>query len=183
MRQFEMHPSNSIVRQKVIRASVNTVGDKYFGNLFTLIHRDTRMMYHYLTNMKKNEPRLNKYSLHFSREDQKIEYKLTENRGETKNILGFDCFKLSIEEILSNKKERETKVTQYELFVTDKLTLPARIVVPFREPITELCALEIKTIHHEMPNSYSLQTAIDYTIGVNPDELLIPDVYKHLDSF
>ena len=131
--RFIFSDSSPIVRQQVIKTGCSTIADEYFGNLFTLIHRDTGMMHHYLTDMKKMRPKLNKFPLHFEHDEWIVTYTLTEDTKETKNILGFDCFKLTIQEKKEDVKEEKTEITTHELFVTDQLNLPVRIVIPLKK--------------------------------------------------
>ena len=72
-----------------------------------------------------------------------------------------------IRETKINDKENWKTIYQYELFVIDKIKLPARLVIHLWQPVNELCTLEIKTINLISLNSYPIQRAIKITNDVD----------------
>jgi hypothetical protein len=149
---------------------------------FIRIIPESGIMQHFYKDKKTNEAKITKFNLHHNPDssDWQIDYKIEEIKSEKKTILGYDCHKMNIEQKRINEKENWKIVNKYELFVTDKINLPARLVIHLWEPVTELCALEIKTINMDSPNSFSVQRAIEIKKEVDEDKLELPKEYANL---
>ena len=80
---------------------------------------------------------------------------------------------------MNEKKNWET-TEQYELFVTNELHLPARLVIPLWEQVVELCALEIKSFNVKNPNSFSVQRAVEVKKGIAEEEMELPSEYLNI---
>lgn len=143
---------------------------------------ESGIMQHFYKDAKTNEAKINKFNLHHNPDssDWKIDYKIDEFKSEKKTILGYECYKMNIEETRKNEKENWEIVYKYELFVTDQIKLPARLVIHLWEPVTELCALEIRTINMKKLNSFSIQHAIEIKKEVDEEELELPKEYAYL---
>ncbi len=78
--------------------------------------------------------------------DPKRFYTTKVDTSARKNILGFDCFYMVVEESWGNSAEDKTEKWKYEMWVTDKIGLPAHVSLDFWQPITGYCVLECRQI-------------------------------------
>jgi len=79
--------------------------------------------------------------LYFDLSDWIINYEIGKFKSKTKNILGYEYFKMNMKETRINEKGDWKIINQHELFVTDKLKLVVRFIIHLWKPITELCIL------------------------------------------
>jgi hypothetical protein len=150
-------------------------------NEFIQIEPESGKMLHFFLDEETGNTSLSETYLHHNAISSgwNIKYDIEVFEAEIKNILGYECFKMVIFETRINKGQDWKISHQYELYVTDKICLPARLVIHLWEPITELCALEIKAINMKSPNSYSIKRAIEIT-EMNDTELIsLPIEYAH----
>ncbi|MEO1257790.1 MAG: hypothetical protein AAFZ15_03305 [Bacteroidota bacterium] len=149
---------------------------------FIRIIPESGTMQHFYKDEINNKANLIEFSLHHNPDssDWKIDYNIEEFKSERKTILVYDCYRMNIEQTRINEKENWEIVDKYELFVTDKIKLPARLVIHLWEPVAELCALEIKTVNMENPNSFSIERAIEIKNEVDENELVLPKEYADL---
>lgn len=149
---------------------------------FIQIIPETGEMLHFFKNERTNLPSLSVTNLHHNpaSSDWKIDYRIKEYKSIKQTILGFECHKMIIEETKINEKENWKSNYRYDLFVTDKINLPARLIIHLWDPITEMCALEIKTINLERPNSIWIQRAIEISNNVDEKKLELPEEYTSL---
>jgi len=171
--------------QQEFTYTVGPSGIKYERALYQMPNEyirllpDSAVMQHFYTN-SKGEPHLTESQLHHnpSASDWQVHTTVETVPTATKDILGYTCHQLLITQTRINEKEGWTIVDHYELFVTGQLYLPARLVIPLWEPVTDLCALEIKSIRPDKPNSYSLQRAVAIQRGIDPQAIELPALYR-----
>ena len=136
------------------------------------------LMKHYYQD--KESYKLRQLPIHHDKESSgwNIQYKSKIDKSQTKTILGFSCYKMWIEEDRKHAEWGYHIHHQYELLVTEQLNLPARLVIPLWEPITDLCALEIitKNLHH--PNSYSIRRAISFKDELDGQAYKLPEHFQ-----
>lgn len=120
----------------------------------------------------------NEFHLHRDPPGWELEHYLDFNPSERKEILGYDCFKLMLTEVRTDKIAGTSTTKTYELFVTDALELPLSLVIPLAAPVTDLCALAIKTFRSKMPNSYGLMYATAIEQNLEHELLQKPDQYE-----
>lgn len=144
---------------------------------FILIEPDSGIMLLYYTD-KKGRKRVNKLPMHAISEWQ-VQYTLDTFLSERRNILGYDCFKMLIkQEIIGTGQYREVNI--FELFVTDQLKLPARLTIPLRRPVLQLCALEVKSYNPKRPEIFLTETAIEIKKEVDSGKILLPESFKNI---
>lgn len=143
---------------------------------------ESGVIQHFYKDKKTNEAKITELCLHHNPDssDWKIKYEIEEFKSEKKMILGYECFKMNIVQTRINEKENWEYINKYELFVTDKINLPARLVIFLWEPVTELCALEIKAMDMRVPNSYSIKRAIEIKKEIEEAKLELPKEYADL---
>ncbi len=123
------------------------------------IHPHTGVMKHEYTDIK-GVPQMMELALHEASEDWQLHYELDPHPDIRRDILGYDCYKLVIHEERINKKEGWHDRYRHELFVTDALPLSLSLIIHLWKPVTDLCALEIKTTRLDQPESYHLKQAV-----------------------
>lgn len=168
--------------------TVNKSSIKYERNQYQLPEEFIRIipksgiMQHFYKDEKTHEAKITTFNLHHNPDssDWQIDYKIEEIKSEKKTILGYECYKMNIEQKRTNVKNDWEIVEIFELFVTDKINLPARLVIHLWEPVTELCALEIKRINIHNPNSFYVQRAIEIKKEVDKEKLELPKEYANL---
>ena len=103
--------------------------------------------------------------------------------SDRKMILGYDCFKVIVLEKRKNLSEPVSRITpingkRYEMYVTDKLSLPADIVCGAWEPKIRFSALEIKSFDPQNPNYYEVFRAIEVKKGLNDKTIEFPQKFE-----
>jgi hypothetical protein len=85
---------------------------------------------------------------------EKLEYSKEVFANDRKEILGFDCYKIRIEE-----EERQIEdypkffgSTVFEMYVTDKIDIPAHIITHFSKYFDGFFPFEIRSWKSKMPN-------------------------------
>lgn len=149
---------------------------------FIQIFPESGIMQHFYTDKKTDEAKLSEFHLYHNTDqsDWKLSYEIEEIKSENKIILGYECYKMIIRETKINEKENWEIKNRYELYVTDKINLPASLVIHLWKPITDLCALEIKEINMERPNSYIMQYVIEIKTDIDETELKLPKIYSDI---
>lgn len=148
-------------------------------NEFIILDPKTAVMSRFYTD-KENKPKVSKMSYHSDSNDWKINYKIDSFESETKIILGYECYKMIVEQERINEKENWNIKNIYEIFVTEELNLPVRLVIPLWRPVLDLCALEIKTTNLETPNSYQIERAFEIEKGIDEKEIQLPNIFKNV---
>lgn len=150
-----------------------------------LIVPESGVMLQFYKGEKHKEAKLAEHSLHHDPASSgwEIEYKIEAFESEKKTILGYECYKMHIEQTKRHKKENWLDRNRYELFVTDKINLPARLVIPLWEPVMDLCALEIKDIDMRKPNSYAIKYAIEIREDIEESEIELSKEYSDLLTY
>jgi hypothetical protein len=141
------------------------------------IDPQTSIMKHFYMDLR-GQAMWNEFHLHRDPPGWELEHYLDFKRSERTEILGYDCFKLMLTEVRTDKTTGASTKYAYELLVTDALHLPLSLVIPLAAPVTDLCALAIKTFRNKMPNSYSLMYATAIEQNLAPALLQKPDKYK-----
>lgn len=149
---------------------------------FIRILPESGVMQHFYLDEKTQEAKLAEHHLYSDPEtsDWHIVYETQQFESERKTILGYDCFKMNVKQTRSNEREGWEVINQYELYVTDKINLPASLVIHLWMPVVAYCALEIKSIRTENPNSYSIQSAIAIKTDIEEEAINLPLRYQEL---
>lgn len=88
-------------------------------------------------------------------------YILTENKLDTKEILGYECYKVVFKLIEDVKDEQsfDLGLTIYEMYVTDKINLPIHSLIFFSKNFKGIFPLEVKHFMEKMPGAVELYRA------------------------
>jgi hypothetical protein len=112
-------------------------------------------------------------------ENWNVQYEFEIDKNDKKSILGYDCFKAIVKQIRYFNGEVDYII--YELYVTDKIKLPARIITGWWDTVINLCPLEIIDYKEGNKKQTYSKTEIQVIEGKNvKNELRIPDDYRHL---
>ncbi len=149
---------------------------------YMLIVPQSGVMLQFYKDEKHNDEKLAEHNLHHDPASSgwEIEYKIEAFESEKKMILGYECYKILIEQTRRNEEENWLYRNRYELFVTDKINLPARLVIPLWEPVTDLCALQIKDIDMRKPDWCAIKYAIEIRKDIQESEIELPKEYSDL---
>jgi hypothetical protein len=120
--------------------------------------------------------------LHDEENKWEVNYKLDTFQDDRKEILGYDCYRMTISEHRTWAAEGYDERKHYDLYVTTELPLPFRAVGILWQPITDVCALEIVSRNPKYPESYTKVIATDIRTDVSPEVLKLPEQYRGLDK-
>jgi len=143
---------------------------------FILIDPNSLLWTHYFTD--KNGNKKFRETLYLPPESWNLEYRVNINRSDKKNILGYECYKIIITEIRSDKEDNWLEEYVYECYVTGELDLPFYCVNLVWEKIVDKTPLEIKYYKKDKPNSIQIETAISITKTIDKSALEIPNKFK-----
>lgn len=102
-----------------------------------------------------------------------VEYTIDTFPDDRKNILGFDCQKVVLQEY--RKVSGGEYRTRYEMYVTPAIHFPPQAVAGLYDLVLNDCALEIKVTHPENENSYTLIYAVDFNQTFDRQLIVLPD--------
>ncbi len=103
-------------------------------------------------------------------------YEMSINTRDTRDILGFKCFKVNVikTQLASNIK------TTYEMYVTKDILFPPSVVCNWNYNLTDYCALEIKEWVNDDKRNYNLYKVLEFDKGINQEVFEIPaDMIKN----
>ncbi|SER08027.1 hypothetical protein SAMN05444359_12362 [Neolewinella agarilytica] len=145
---------------------------------FRLIDLQEGRRYNYYT--QDGVPKAGWSHLHDFENNWTCSYQIDTFPNERTNILGYDCYRMTIREhrIWESMGFEETQ--HYDLFVTDELPIPFRAVGVLWQPVTDVCALEIRSSNPRTPNSYTHSIAVRVDTDLSPEKLALPEQYKGL---
>lgn len=89
-----------------------------------------------------------------------VEYTIDTFLDDRKNILGFDCHKVVLQEY-RNVSGREYR-TRYEMYVTPAINFPSHVVAGLYDQVQNDCALEVRVTDLRNEKSYTLIYAVDF---------------------
>lgn len=98
-----------------------TENGKMIGDYRMILRQDKKFVHYYDKSKRIN---FQKSEIGLYRNDYDVT--ITAYKNDRKNIHGFDCFKLKI---VRSNKENALETTSYEMYVTDKIDLPAHLIV------------------------------------------------------
>lgn len=146
---------------------------------FILIEPDSGLMFLYYTDTKEIK-QVNKIPMHAKyHHGWQVRYTVDTLLSDRKNILGYNCFKMIVKQEVIRSRQ-DTDVNIFELFVTDRLNLPARLTLPLRQPVVQLCALEIKSFNLKSPYMFLTERAIEIKKEVDSSRILLPEPFKNI---
>ena len=123
---------------------------KMIGDYF-MIKRSNGILYYY---DKSKSVNYRKYDL-FAIND---EYEISENKEDRKEIKGYDCFKLTL---MIKDPESDLGDSIYEMYVTDRIDLPAHSVINLTKEISNIFPMEIKILGENLPGMAELYELIE----------------------
>jgi len=148
-----------------------------FSEEFIIINREERIMNHHFISKKKG-PSLNKFPFDKSTfRHINVQYKLDTIKTDKKNILGYECYKMKIDETIEDK-EHGTEISTYELYVTDEIDFPFHLMNSILKPMVNKCALEFKMTDHNKGESFSIMKAIKIEKNINNNHIKLPKRFK-----
>lgn len=112
-------------------------------------------------------------------DDWKLTYSIEVDRGDKKNILGYECYKVVIVENRKSISEGWEESCTYECYVTDDLNLPFNCTELIWEKVLNKTPLEIVYYLNHIPNSKEYKTAIEIKLDLPEDILKLPDYFKN----
>jgi len=80
-------------------------------------------------------------------------YRITRNENDKKNILGYECFKITLIKVNNNS---EFGNTIFEMYVTNKIRLPIHSVINFTKFIPNLFPMEIRMRPEKVANKMEI---------------------------
>lgn len=112
-------------------------------------------------------------------ENWNVHYEFEFDINDRKSILDYDCFKVIVKQIRFFNGETDCKI--YELYVTDKIKIPAHIIAGWWEMVIDFCPLEITDYNLGQKKQTYSKTEIQIIQARDvKKELRIPDDYRHL---
>ena len=112
-------------------------------------------------------------------DDWKLTYSIEVDKGDKKNILGYDCYKVIIIENRKSISKGWTEGCTYECYVTDELNLPFNCTELIWERVLNKTPLEIVYYLNHLPNSKEYKTAIEIKLDLPEDVLKLPEYFKN----
>lgn len=103
-------------------------------------------------------------------------YEINVNSNDTRDILGFECFKMNV---IKTQLKSQIKTT-YEMYVTSDILFPPSVVCNWSQNLIDYCALEIKEWVNDDKRNYNLYKALDIKRKVKQEVFEIPvDMIKN----
>jgi len=164
------------IGDSLIRLDKNT--DKMSEDELILISPLTAQMTTYYTT-EEGKSTYNEAELRSPFVDSSLVYEIDTFYQDTKNILGYECYKIEVIESHNEGADHIHLIKKYEMYVTDELPLPAPIVIGiWRLPIGA-CALEIKESAPENPSTFILTEAVAVNKKQKNSLLELPKKYQN----
>ena len=108
-----------------------------------------------------------------------VHYEFEIDKNDKKYILGYDCIKVIVKQIRFSSGYTDIQI--FELYVTDKIKLPAHVITGWWDMVIDLCPLEIIDYKEGNKKQTYSKTEIQIIESRNVDtELRIPNDYRHL---
>jgi len=162
------------VGDSLIRLDRNT--NKMSDDEFVLIEPVAKKMTTYYTSFDE-KPTFTENQLVSAFVDSTKVYEIDTLHKDTKNILGYQSYKIIITELHKTGPDHEHIIKKYELYVTDELSLSANIVTGMWQIPLDICALEIKESTPENPSTFIVTQATEINKKQKNDLLELPPIY------
>ncbi|MFK8161425.1 MAG: hypothetical protein AB8H12_03095 [Lewinella sp.] len=134
----------------------------------------------YIYYTQDGTPKVSSMWLHDEEKKWDVNYEIDTFPEDRKEILGYDCYRMTISEHRTWVAQGYDERQHYDLYVTPALPLPFRAVGVLWQPITDLCALEIMSRNPKHPESYTKVVATGIRTDVSPKVLELPEQYRGL---
>lgn len=109
-----------------------------------------------------------------------VDFFIKKEKYTTKNILGFDCYKVKMVEL--RYIDKQLSIKNYEMFVTPEIQLPTHAVLFLNAFAIEECPLEVKCKPEGVNEFFEIRSAIKFEEYDTSSELILPKEYEEIKN-